>query len=135
VVSNFIVQALQNRDITIYGDGSRTRSFCFVDDLVSGLVKFMDAPDAVTGPLNLGNPHEITVRELADIVIEMTGSASKIAFHPVPVDDPRQRRPDISRANELLDWQPLVQLKDGLAQTIGYFERALSTNKTPVALA
>ena len=135
VVSNFIVQALQNRDITIYGDGSRTRSFCYVDDLVSGLVKFMDSPDSVTGPLNLGNPHEITVRELADIVIAMTGSSSKIAFHPVPVDDPRQRRPDISRANELLDWQPLVQLKDGLTQTIEYFERALATNKTPVSLA
>jgi UDP-glucuronate decarboxylase len=133
VVSNFIVQALQNRDLTIYGDGSRTRSFCYVDDLVSGLVKFMDAPDSVTGPLNLGNPHEITVRELADIVIAMTGSSSKLAFHPVPVDDPRQRRPDISRANELLNWQPLVALKDGLKSTIAHFERALSTNKVPVS--
>jgi UDP-glucuronate decarboxylase len=133
VVSNFIVQALQNRDITIYGDGSRTRSFCYVDDLVTGLVKFMDASDSITGPLNLGNPHEITVRELADIVISMTGSASKLAFHAVPVDDPRQRRPDISRANELLDWQPLTPLKQGLQRTIEYFERALSANKVPVS--
>lgn len=133
VVSNFIVQALQNRNITVYGDGSRTRSFCYVDDLVTGLVKFMDAPDHVTGPLNLGNPHEITVRELADIVIAMTGSSSKLAFHPVPEDDPRQRRPDISRAHEQLGWQPVTELKEGLQRTIDYFERALSANKIPVA--
>jgi UDP-glucuronate decarboxylase len=133
VVSNFIVQALQNHDITIYGDGSRTRSFCYVDDLVSGLVRFMDAPDSVTGPINLGNPHEITVRELADIVISLTGSSSKLAFHPVPVDDPHQRRPDISRANELLDWEPRTGLKDGLKHTIAYFERALSAQTVPVS--
>jgi UDP-glucuronate decarboxylase len=133
VVSNFIVQALQNHDITIYGDGSRTRSFCYVDDLVSGLVRFMDAPDSVTGPINLGNPHEITVRELADIVISLTGSSSKLAFLPVPVDDPHQRRPDISRANELLDWEPRTGLKDGLKHTIAYFERALSAQKFPVS--
>ena len=133
VVSNFIVQALQNRNITVYGDGSRTRSFCYVDDLVTGLVKFMDAPDHVTGPLNLGNPHEITVRELADIVIAMTGSSSKLAFHPVPEDDPRQRKPDISRAHEQLGWQPVTELKEGLQRTIDYFERALSANKIPVA--
>ena len=133
VVSNFIVQALQNRNITVYGDGSRTRSFCYVDDLVTGLVKFMDAPDHVTGPLNLGNPHEITVRELADIVIAMTGSSSKLAFNPVPEDDPRQRKPDISRAHEQLGWQPVTELKEGLQRTIDYFERALSANKIPVA--
>ena len=133
VVSNFIVQALQNHDITIYGDGSRTRSFCYVDDLVSGLVRFMDAPDSVTGPINLGNPHEITVRELADIVISLTGSSSKLAFHPVPVDDPHQRRPDISRANELLDWEPRTGLNDGLKHTIAYFERALSAQTVPVS--
>jgi len=135
VVSNFIVQALQNRDITIYGDGSRTRSFCYVDDLVTGLVMFMDAPDEIAGPLNLGNPHEITVRELADIVIAMTGSKSKLSFHPVPTDDPRQRRPDISRANELLGWEPRTELKDGLQRTIDYFERALSTARVPVSPA
>jgi UDP-glucuronate decarboxylase len=133
VVSNFIVQALQNRDLTIYGDGSRTRSFCYVSDLVDGLLRFMEAPASIAGPLNLGNPHEITVRELADIVIEMTGSASKIAYHPLPVDDPRQRRPDISRANEALDWQPLMPLKEGLKLTIEYFDRALSTNKVRLA--
>ena len=133
VVSNFIVQALQNRNITVYGDGSRTRSFCYVDDLVTGLVKFMDAPDHVTGPLNLGNPHEITVRELADIVSAMTGSSSKLAFNPVPEDDPRQRKPDISRAHEQLGWQPVTELKEGLQRTIDYFERALSANKIPVA--
>jgi UDP-glucuronate decarboxylase len=125
VVSNFIVQALQNRDITIYGDGSQTRAFCYVDDLVDGLVRLMGTPQAVTGPVNLGNPGEFTIRELAETVVELTGAASRIVHMPLPADDPRQRRPDISMANELLDWKPSVPLREGLIQTIGYFDRLL----------
>ena len=125
VVSNFIVQALQNRDITVYGDGSHTRSFCYVDDLVDGLMRLMGSPDEVTGPVNLGNPGEFTIRELAEEVIELTGSSSRIIHLPLPVDDPQQRRPDISKANELLGWKPTVALRDGLLKTIAYFERLL----------
>jgi UDP-glucuronate decarboxylase len=125
VVSNFIVQALQNRDITVYGDGSHTRSFCYVDDLVDGLMRLMATPDEITGPVNLGNPGEFTIRELAEEVIELTGSSSRIIHLPLPVDDPRQRRPDISKANELFGWKPTVALRDGLLKTIGYFERLL----------
>ena len=125
VVSNFIVQALQNRDITVYGDGSHTRSFCYVDDLVDGLMRLMATPDEITGPVNLGNPGEFTIRELAEEVIELTGSSSRIIHLPLPVDDPRQRRPDISKANELFGWKPTVGLRDGLLKTIGYFERLL----------
>jgi UDP-glucuronate decarboxylase len=125
VVSNFIVQALQNHDITIYGDGRQTRAFCYVDDLVDGLVRLMGTSEAVTGPVNLGNPVEFSVRELAETVIELTGSASRIVNMPLPTDDPRQRRPDIGKANELLDWRPTVQFRDGLVRTIGYFERLL----------
>jgi UDP-glucuronate decarboxylase len=125
VVSNFIVQALQDKPITIYGDGSQTRSFCYVDDLIEGFLKLMDAPDTVTGPVNIGNPGEFTIRQLAEIVIEMTGSRSEIVQMPLPQDDPLQRRPDITKARELLKWQPTIPLREGLARTIAYFEKRL----------
>jgi len=123
VVSNFIVQALLNRPITIYGEGQQTRSFCFVDDLVDGLIRLMASPADVTGPINLGNPHEFTIRELATSVIELTNSSSKLEFFPMPPDDPRQRKPDITRAQTQLGWQPRVQLREGLIRAIAYFER------------
>jgi UDP-glucuronate decarboxylase len=126
VVSNFIVQALQNRDLTIYGDGSQTRAFCYIDDLTDGLLRFMGAGDDVVGPLNLGNPEAISVRELAETVITMTGSASRIVMQILPEDDPRQRRPDISKAQKSLAWQPTTSLREGLTKTIDYFERLLS---------
>ena len=126
VVSNFIVQALKGEDITLYGDGSQTRSFCFVDDLVSGLISLMETGEEVTGPVNLGNPGEFTIRELAEAVIALTGSESELVFRPLPQDDPRQRRPDISRARELLGWQPHIRLEEGLKRTIAYFEELLS---------
>lgn len=126
VVSNFIVQALQNKDITVYGDGSQTRSFCYVDDLVDGLICLMETEDEIVGPVNLGNPTEFTIRELAEMVIEITGSASKIVHRPLPSDDPKQRKPDVSRAQEVLGWCPKVPLRDGLARTIAYFEQLLS---------
>ncbi|MDQ3559370.1 MAG: SDR family oxidoreductase [Pseudomonadota bacterium] len=122
VISNFIVQALQDSAITIYGDGSQTRSFCYVDDLVSGLVRLMNSPDQITGPINLGNPGEFAVGELAEIVIDLTGSRSRIVHLPLPVDDPRQRCPDIRQARELLGWEPHVALLDGLAKTTRHFE-------------
>ena len=125
VVSNFIVQALQNHDITIYGDGSQTRAFCYVDDLVDGLVRLMNSPEPITGPVNLGNPDEFSIRELAEAVIDLVGASSHIVHMPLPTDDPRQRRPDISKANELLDWKPTVPLREGLVRTISYFERLL----------
>lgn len=130
VVSNFVVQALRGEDITIYGDGSQTRSFCFVDDLVAGILRLMRAEMAPTGPVNLGNPGEFTVLELAHVVIEMTGSNSRIVFRPLPTDDPRQRRPDISRATELLDWRPTINLRRGLESTIAHFDRELSRGKS-----
>lgn len=126
VVSNFVVQALRNDDITIYGDGSQTRAFCYVDDLVEGLSDLMETPDVVTGPLNLGNPEEFTIRDLAETVIALTGSSSRIVHRQLPPDDPRQRCPDIRKAQELLNWQPKTSLRDGLRHTIGYFEQALS---------
>jgi Nucleoside-diphosphate-sugar epimerases len=126
VVSNFIVQALKGETITVYGEGQQTRSFCYVDDLIDGFVRFMDTDKDVTGPVNLGNPGEFTIRQLAELVIELTASSSKLAFKPLPVDDPMQRQPDISRARELLDWTPSVQLRDGLRQTIAYFDALLS---------
>jgi UDP-glucuronate decarboxylase len=126
VVSNFIVQALRNNDITVYGDGMQTRSFCYVDDLAEGLIRLMETSDAVVGPVNLGNPAEFTIRELAEIVIDMTGSAAKIVHRPLPADDPKQRRPDISKAQELLDWRPTVALREGLAKTAAYFEQLLA---------
>ena len=125
VVSNFIVQALEGRDITLYGDGSQTRAFCFVDDLVEGFVRLMATGEEVTGPMNLGNPHEISVRELAERVVAMTGSASRIVYRPLPQDDPTQRCPDIGLARRTLGWEPAVPLEHGLERTIDYF-RALA---------
>jgi len=126
VVSNFIVQALRGEDITIYGDGSQTRSFCYVDDLVDGIVSLMAAPAAVIGPINLGNPVQFTVRQLAEEVLAITGSRSKLVFRDLPVDDPRQRRPDISKASALLGWAPQIQLREGLRRTVDYFEDLLA---------
>lgn len=125
VVSNFIVQALKGEPITLYGNGSQTRSFCYIDDLVSGLIALMDAPDDVIGPINLGNPIEFTINELAQQVIAMTGSSSLIEAHPLPQDDPMQRCPDIGRAQKLLDWQPAIPLGEGLKRTIDYFARVI----------
>jgi len=122
VVSNFIVQALLNKDLTVFGDGSQTRSFCYVDDLTEGLVKMMDSSDDFTGPINLGNPDEFSILELAKKIIELTGSESKIVFKPLPQDDPCHRQPDISLAKEKLDWQPTVNLDNGLKKTIEYFD-------------
>jgi UDP-glucuronate decarboxylase len=135
VVSNFIVQALLGRDITIYGDGSQTRSFCYVDDLVDGLVRLMATPAAVTGPINIGNPTEFSILELASLVIEMTGASSHIVHRPLPENDPRQRRPDISRAQELLSWAPKTPLKEGMVKTIAYFEALLAQNGVRESLA
>ena len=125
VVSNFVVQALKGEPITLYGDGSQTRSFCYVDDLVGGLVLLMETPSAVTGPINLGNPVECSMRALAERVIDMTGSASAIVEKPLPQDDPRQRQPDIGLAERTLDWRPTTDLETGLAKTIAYFEALL----------
>jgi UDP-glucuronate decarboxylase len=126
VVSNFIVQALKGQPITIYGDGTQSRSFCYVDDLVEGLIALMESGPETTGPINLGNPAEFTVAELAEIVIEMTGSRSPIELMALPENDPKQRRPDIGRAREQLGWEPKVPLREGLVSTIGYFENLLS---------
>ena len=126
VVSNFIVQALQGEDITVYGEGQQTRSFCYVDDLIDGFVCLMNSDSDVTGPVNLGNPGEFTVRELAEHVIDLTGSSSKLVFKPLPEDDPRQRKPDISKAKSLLNWQPEVKLDEGLRRTIAYYEKLLT---------
>jgi UDP-glucuronate decarboxylase len=132
VVSNFIVQALRGEDITIYGDGQQTRSFCYVDDLIDGFLRFMDLPrgkdgePGYPGPINLGNPSEFTIRELAEKVIELTGSRSRLVFRALPVDDPMQRQPDIGRAREHLGWEPKVQLEEGLRRTIAYFDKLLA---------
>jgi UDP-glucuronate decarboxylase len=126
VVSNFIVQALKGEPITLYGEGSQTRAFCYVDDLIDGFLKLMASPDAVTGPINLGNPGEFTIRELAEKVLALTGSGSKIEHRPLPENDPMQRRPDITRARTLLDWQPTVPLEEGLKRTIAYFDDLLA---------
>ena len=126
VVSNFVVQALQNKDITVYGDGSQTRSFCYVDDLIDGLVRLMETSDDVVGPFNLGNPEEFSVRELAETIIVLIGSSSRIIHRPLPEDDPKQRRPDISKAQAILHWQPKTSLRDGLMKVVVYFERLLS---------
>jgi UDP-glucuronate decarboxylase len=125
VVSNFIVQALRGEDITIYGDGSQTRSFCYVDDLIEGFVRLMTSSADVTGPINLGNPHEFTIRELAEAVLKKVGGPSKLVFNPLPQDDPKQRQPDIDLAKTHLDWQPSVQLDAGLDKTIQYFRNFL----------
>jgi len=128
VVSNFIVQALRNDPVTIYGNGEQTRSFCYVDDLVEAFLRIMDTEDDFTGPVNIGNPNEFTIRELADAVIELTGSKSEIISKPLPADDPVQRQPDISIAREKLDWEPTIQLKEGLEKTIAYFDARLSAH-------
>ncbi|MFB2563166.1 UDP-glucuronic acid decarboxylase family protein [Rhizobium sp. IMFF44] len=130
VVSNFIVQALQNKPITVYGSGQQTRSFCYVDDLIDGLVRLMGTKDEVTGPINLGNPAEFTMLELANLTIELTGSRSAIKYLPLPADDPRQRQPDIGVASRELGWKPKVQLKAGLGKTIAYFEELLSSGRS-----
>ena len=126
VVSNFIVQALRNKPVTIYGDGNQTRSFCYVDDMVAGLLRLMDSPDTLTGPVNLGNPKEITVKALAEKILSLTGSAATIDHQPLPADDPIQRQPDISLAHQELGWEPSVALDVGLKRTIKYFDDVLS---------
>ena len=123
VVSNFILQALQGENLTVYGDGSQTRSFCYVDDLIEGFVQLMQSPDDFTGPVNLGNPVEMTMLELAEKVLAITGSASRIVYEPLPSDDPNQRRPDITKAKEALDWTPRVGLDEGLERTVAYFKQ------------
>jgi len=122
VVSNFIIQALNNKDITLYGDGSQTRSFQYVDDLINGMIKMMESPVETIGPINMGNPNEFSIRELAERVIALTGSRSKIIFQPLPSDDPRQRKPDIDLAKAKLNWEPKIQLEEGLIKTISYFK-------------
>lgn len=128
VVSNFIVQGLKNENITVYGDGSQTRSFCYVDNLTDGLVRMMNSREGFTGPVNMGNPVEFTILELAEKVIGITGSRSKIIYKPLPSDDPKQRKPDIALAKQELDWEPKIKLEDGLVKTIGYFEGLLNSN-------
>lgn len=126
VVSNFIVQALKGENITIYGDGSQTRSFCYVDDLIEGFVRMMNSEPGFTGPVNIGNPNEFSMLELAEKVLRLVGGKSKLAYHPLPTDDPRQRQPDISLAKDKLSWAPEVQLEDGLKETVEYFRRLLN---------
>jgi len=134
VVSNFIVQALRGEDITLYGDGQQTRSFCYVEDLVEGLMRLMRSDDAVTGPINLGNPREFTIEQLGKLVIQLTGSKSKLVYRPLPQDDPKQRQPDISVAKQLLDdWGPRTELEEGLTRTIAYFDELLSAPAVPEA--
>jgi len=128
VVSNFIVQALRGEDITLYGDGTQTRAFCYVEDMIDGFVRMMGTNDDVTGPINLGNPHEMQIRELAEEVIKLTGARSKIVYRNLPADDPMQRCPDISKAQSVLGWQPKVKLQEGLQRTIEYFDRLLAGN-------
>jgi UDP-glucuronate decarboxylase len=127
VVSNFVVQALQGQDITIYGDGSQTRSFCYVDDLIDGMISMMNSRDGFAGPVNIGNPGEFTMLELAEKVLSLVGGTSKITYRPLPQDDPKQRQPDISLAKSELGWQPKVSLEDGLKETIAYFRDLLET--------
>lgn len=129
VVSNFIVQALKGKDITIYGDGSQTRSFCYCDDLIRGFIAMMATGDEVTGPINIGNPGEFTIKQLAELVIELTGSKSKLVYEPLPSDDPTQRKPVIDKAREILGWEPTIPLREGLVRTIAYFDELLRTEK------
>jgi UDP-glucuronate decarboxylase len=135
VVSNFIMQALRNENITLYGDGEQTRSFCYVDDLVEALLRLMATPPQVTGPINIGNPAEITIRKLAETIVDLTASGSKLVFCPLPKDDPKQRRPDIERARDLLGWTPTVELREGLIKTIQYFEELIRLDKIPCQIA
>lgn len=128
VVSNFIVQALKNENITIYGDGIQTRSFQYIDDLINGMIKMMEADDSITGPINIGNPHEFTIIELAEKIINMTNSKSKLLFMDLPSDDPRQRKPNIDLAKEKLNWEPKIQIEEGLIKTIEYFDKILSAS-------
>ena len=132
VVSNFIVQALKNEDITIYGDGSQTRSFCYVSDLIEGMIKMMNNEENFTGPVNLGNPSERSILDFAKMIIEMTNSKSKIVYKPLPSDDPIQRKPDISLAKEKLNWKPTVDITEGISKTIEYFDKKLKENKWKV---
>ena len=134
VISSFIVQALLNKDITVFGDGSHTRSFCYVDDLISGLMGMMDAPNEITGPVNLGNPAELSILEIAQTVLDLTGSRSRIVHRPLPQDDPKQRRPDISEADRVLGWRPTVPLREGLSRTIAYFEEMLADEQLKRAI-
>jgi UDP-glucuronate decarboxylase len=128
VVSNFIVQALKGRDITIYGDGSQTRSFCYVDDLIEGFLRMMESPKEICGPINMGNPEEFTIKELAETVLRMVGSKSKLVYKSLPHDDPRQRRPDITLAKRTLNWNPQIKLAEGLEKTIKHFEQLVSNS-------
>ena len=125
VVSNFVVQALRGEDITIYGDGSQTRSFCYCNDLIEGFLRLMNTGADITGPMNLGNPNEFTIRQLAEIIIDMVGTRSKLVYKPLPSDDPKQRQPDISYARQIIDWEPKIKLKEGLKETIAYFDESL----------
>jgi len=131
VVSNFVVQALRGEDITVYGDGSQSRSFCYVDDLIEAMLRMIETPPEITGPINIGNPQEFTILELAELVIAMTAAKSKIKFEPLPSDDPRQRQPDISKAKAVLGWEPKTPLREGLVKTIAYFENMLSEGASP----
>jgi UDP-glucuronate decarboxylase len=130
VVSNFIMQALTGQPITIYGDGSQTRSFCYVDDLIEGMIRLMNSPDEVTGPINIGNPGEFTIRQLAEKIVEMVGADAELVFRDLPVNDPMQRKPDIGKATSLLDWQPTIALDDGLGKTIDYFRSLVSERQS-----
>jgi UDP-glucuronate decarboxylase len=129
VVSNFIVQALTNQPITIYGDGSQTRSFCYVTDLIDGFVRIMNKQETLVGPINLGNPNEFSMLELANLIVKLTESKSKLVFEELPADDPRQRKPDITVASKELDWEPKVQLSEGISQSIAYFRAKISRSK------
>ena len=127
VISNFIVQALRSEPITLYGEGTQTRSFCYVDDLITAILALMDSPPSITGPVNLGNPEEISIGEIAREILGLTGSSSPIHFHPLPQDDPKQRKPDITKARTLLNWEPTTPLREGLKQTIAYFQSLLGS--------
>lgn len=134
VIPNFIVQALKGQDITLYGDGDQTRSFCFVDELVDALIRMMNTGKDVTGPINIGNPDEWTINELAKLVLELTGSKSKLIYHNLPENDPKQRQPDISKARKILSWEPKIKLREGLLKTIDYFDDLLKKSEQPLAI-
>ena len=135
VVSNFIVQALRNEDITLFGRGEQTRSFCYVDDLIDGLVSFMDNEEDFVGPVNLGNPQEFTVRELAERIVDLTGSNSRLVYASLPIDDPKRRRPNIELATKRLGWKPRIELEEGLTRTIDYFRRSLAAPRTQIHIS
>lgn len=135
VVSNFVVQALKGEDITLFGDGSQTRSFCYVDDLVDAMIRMMNTGPKETGPINIGNPNEFTIRELAELVLKLTGSRSKLIFKPLPADDPKQRQPDIGKARAVLGWEPKIRLEQGLLKTIEYFDQLLKSGEEPLPVA